>query len=166
MNNTDLALWAFVALAALVALALLASRWPAWAKGLLVLGVTALYFVAERGFQDAWGWPSQAAMPERFVLLAVVVEEPTPRDKGRLFVWVNGLEDGAPVRRPRAYQLPYSKSLHGMLEEAMKKTRQGVTQIGTALPRQGPTGMSWLRPGSEAPELKIGDLPVPQLPEK
>lgn len=166
MNTTDLALWAFVVLAALATLALLASRWPGWGKLLLVLGVTALYFVAERGFQDAWGWPSRAGLPERFVLLAVVVEEPTPRDPGRLFVWVNGLEDGAPLRQPRAYQLPYSKNLHGMLEEAMKKSRQGVTQVGTATARAGQAGPSWLRPGSEQPELKIGDLPVPQLPEK
>lgn len=34
----------FAALLVVTALALLWSRWPAWTKGLLVLGVTAFYF--------------------------------------------------------------------------------------------------------------------------
>lgn len=166
MSHDDLLLWAYVGLAALAALALLHSRWPAWGKGLLVAGVTGLYFFAHAAVQASWGWPSKDGLPERFVLLAVVVQEPKAGSEGALYVWLNALEEGKPQRLPRAYQLPYTKDLHAHLDEAMKKTRQGVTQLGSAEPRRGPQGASWLRPGGEPPDVKIRDLPQPQLPEK
>jgi hypothetical protein len=166
MTVTDGLVWSYVALAALAALALVASSWPRWAKALLVAGVTGLYFVAAEVLDDTWGWPSRSALPARFVLLAVVVEEPGKTTQGALHVWVNGLKDGKLVRQPRAYRLPYTKDLHALLEEGMKKVRQGVSQLGTAEPKSGPRGFSWLRPGSDEQDIKIRDLPVPQLPEK
>ena len=78
----------------------------------------------------------------------------------------NEIRDGKPLPQPRAYQLPYSKDLHALLGEAIKKTRQGVTQLGTSEPKRGPKGLSWLRPGSDEQVVKIRDLPAPQLPEK
>lgn len=158
-------LWAYVALAALAGLALVASAWPRWAKALLVAGVTALYFVANQALLDVWGWPSRQAMPERFVLLATVIEEPTAKQPGALYVWVNALQDGKPVAEPRAFKLPYSKDMHSHLSEAMKKVRQGVSQMGTTSNKTG-SGVSWLRPGGEVLDVKIRDMPVPQLPEK
>jgi hypothetical protein len=166
-SGTDVVLGCFVALAAVCALALVASRWPRWAKALLVAGVTGLYFAAERALDDTWGWPSRAALPERFVLLAAVIEEPTKGAPGALHVWVNALQDGRPAQQPRAFTLPYTRDLHAVLEEAMKKARQGITQMGSSEPRRGrDTFWNWLRPGSDEQQLKIGDLPVPQLPEK
>ena len=50
--------------------------------------------------------------------------------------------------------------------EAMKKNRQGISQIGTTEPKAGPQGYSWLRPGNEEQTVKVRDLPSPQLPEK
>jgi hypothetical protein len=38
--------------------------------------------------------------------------------------------------------------------------------MGTAEPRRGAKGSSWLRPGADEQEIKIRDLPAPQLPEK
>jgi hypothetical protein len=166
MIATDALLWSFVALAALSALALVFSAWPKWAKALLVLGVTALYFQGERAFNNVWGQPSRQSLPERFVLLAAVIEEPGKGSPGALYVWVNALEGGKPAREPRAYRLPYSKDLHALLDEGMKKVRQGVSQMGSAEPKSGPRGFSWLRPGNEEQAVKIRDLPVPQLPEK
>ena len=81
-------------------------------------------------------------------------------------MWVNALENGKPSAQPRAYRLPYAKDLHALLNEGMKKVRQGVSQMGTAEPKTGPKGFSWLRPGSDEQNVKIRDLPVPQLPEK
>lgn len=147
-------------------LALLFSRWPVWLRGLLVVGVTAFLFHAEDLVHRMWGWPSPDALPARFVLLAAVFEEPTAKSKGALYIWVNGLEDGKPVREPRAYRLPYAKDLHALLDEGMKKVRQGVTQMGTAEPKAGRRGFSWLRPGSDEQVMKLRDMPVPQLPEK
>ena len=156
----------FAALALLCLLALLWSRWPAWLKGMLVVGVSVFYFYGEHLVHHMWGWPSSDALPARFVLLATVIEEPSAKTAGALYVWVNAVEDGKPVALPRAYRLPYTKDTHSMLNEGMKKVRQGVSQMGTSEPKVGKGGVSWLRPGSDEQVVKIRDLPVPQLPEK
>jgi hypothetical protein len=166
MSSTDGLLWAYVALAFVAALALLASRWPHWAKALVVAGVTALYFMADHALTDVWGWPSRHALPERFVLLAAVIEEPSKTNPGALYVWVQALEQGKPAREPRAHRLPYAKDLHALLNEGMKKVRQGITQMGTAEPKAGPRGLAWLRPGSDEQNVKVRDMPLAQLPEK
>jgi hypothetical protein len=153
-------------LAFLCVLSLLWSRWPGWMKLLLVLGVAGFYFHADEVVHRIWGWPSADPLPPRFVLLAAVIEEPSAKTKGALYVWVNALENGKPVREPRAYRLPYAKDLHALLDEGMKKVRQGVSQMGSAEPKSGPKGFSWLRPGGDEQIVKIRDLPLPQLPEK
>jgi hypothetical protein len=156
----------FAALLLLCTLALLWSRWPAWLKALLVAGTSVFYFVAHDAVHAMWGWPSSDVLPPRFVLLAAVIDEPTAKSSGALYVWVNALEDGKPAAQPRAYRLPYSKDLHALLNEGMKKARQGVSQMGSSEPRPGRGGLSWLRPGSDEQVVKIRDLPAPQLPEK
>ena len=156
----------FCALLLLCALALLWSRWPAWLRGVLVVGVTVFYFYADDVAHQMWGWPAADAMPPRFVLLAAVIEEPSTKSAGALYVWVNALENGRPSPLPRAYRLPYTKDLHALLNEGMKKARQGISQLGTSEPKAGKRGIAWLRPGNDEQVLKIGDLPMPQLPEK
>jgi hypothetical protein len=94
------------------------------------------------------------------------VEEPSNKTAGALYIWVNGVEGGKPVALPRAFRLPYTKDLHALLNEGMKKARQGITQMGTAEPKAGKKGLGWLRPGSDEQVVKIRDLPAPQLPEK
>ncbi len=156
----------FCVLLLLCAMALLWSRWPVWLKGLLVAGVTIFYFHANDLVHEMWGWPSAEALPERFVLLAAVIDEPTTKSAGNLYVWVNALQDGKPNAQPRAYRLPYAKDLHALLNEGMKKARQGISQVGTAEPKAGKRGLAWLRPGNDEQVVKIADMPVPQLPEK
>lgn len=156
----------FAALLFIAGLALLWSHWPAWMKGLLVTGVTVFYFFANAVVHEMWGWPSSDALPARFVLLAAVIDEPTAQQPGGLYVWVNALDEGKPGAQPRAFQLPYSKDLHALLNEGMKKVREGVSQLGTSEPKPGKAGASWLRPGSDEQVVKLRDLPVPQLPEK
>lgn len=156
----------FAALVLLCTLALIWSRWPAWLKGLLVVATAVLYFWGDDVVHNLSGWPTSDALPERFTLLAVVIEEPTNKTAGALYVWVNAVEGGNPVALPRSFRLPYTKDLHALLNEGMKKTRQGVTQIGSAEPRAGKKGLGWLRPGSDEQVVKIRDMPAPQLPEK
>ena len=156
----------FAVLVLLCTLALLWSRWPGWLKGLLVAGVTVFYFHASEVVHDMWGWPSAEALPARFVLLAAVIDEPSAKTAGALYVWVNALQDGKPAAQPRAYRLPYAKDLHALLNEGMKKARQGVSQVGTSEPKAGRRGLAWLRPGSDEQVVKITDMPAPQLPEK
>jgi hypothetical protein len=70
-------------------------------------------------------------------------------------------------QRPRAYQLPYTRKLHMQVEEGIKKGRDGISQLGTAEAKAGNgRGLGWLRPGNDEQEIKISDLPSPQLPEK
>jgi hypothetical protein len=76
------------------------------------------------------------------------------------------MEDGKPAAQPRAYRLPYAKDLHALLNEGMKKVREGVSQVGTSEPKVGKGGLSWLRPGNDEQSVKLRDLPSPQLPEK
>jgi hypothetical protein len=142
------------------------SRWPAWLKGLLVIGVTAFYFYADEAAHGLTGWPSGDALPARFVLLAAVIDEPTAQRPGTLYVWVNAIEDGKPAAAPRGYRLPYSKDLHALLNDGLKKLRQGVSQLGSSEPKVGKGGLPWLRPGNDEQVVKLRDLPVPQLPEK
>ena len=156
----------FSALLLLCTLALLWSRWPGWLKGLLVAGVAVFYFWADDVAHNLSGWPAADLLPERFVLLAAVIDEPNTKSAGALYIWVNGIEGGKPIAQPRAYRLTYTKDLHTLLNEGMKKSRQGVSQLGTATPKAGKRGFAWLRPGNDEQEIKIRDLPVPQLPEK
>ncbi|MEK8025294.1 hypothetical protein [Pseudaquabacterium rugosum] len=153
-------------LAGLALLALLYSHWPSWLKLALCVGVVVFHFYADHTVHELSGWPTEDALPERFSLLAVVVEEPNAKTAGALYLWVNAIEGGKPVALPRAYRLPYAKDLHAVLNEGMKKARQGVSQMGTATPKKGKRGLAWLRPGRDEQEIKIRDLPAPQLPEK
>jgi hypothetical protein len=166
MSGTDGLMWLYVALAFLAGLALLFSAWPRWARALLVLGVAALWFAAALLLDGVWGWPSKRELPERFVLLAAVIEEPDRNSEGAVYLWVNKMEGNQPAAQPRAHRLPYSKDLHALVNEGMKKVRQGITQMGTAEPRRGSTGASWLQPATQTVDVKISDLPSPQLPEK
>ncbi len=163
---TNWLLWTFVAVVALCALALLQSAWPRWARAALVLAVTGLFFVGERISTDLAGWPAAGGLPERFVLLAAVIEEPTAKSPGALYVWVQPIRDGKPLREPRGVRLAYRKDLHALLDEGMKKARQGVSQMGSAQPRVGQGSFfAWLKPGDDQ-VVKLRDMPLPQLPEK
>jgi hypothetical protein len=159
---------AYGAILLLLLLALLWSRWPAWLKSLLVLAVTGLYFFGYDAVHAIWGVPSTDAMPARFVMLASVVEEPSSRAKGAIYLWVSEPQEGGPLLAPKAYKLPYSKDLHAQVEEGLRKGRDGIAQMGLAEAKAGAGkgGAGWLKPGNDEQEIKIRDLPSPALPEK
>jgi hypothetical protein len=159
---------AYAALLLLMACALLWSGWPVWLKSALVAGVTVLYFYGHAAIHAIWGIPSTDALPERFLMLSAVIEEPSSRNAGALYLWVSELREGQPMLEPKSFRLPYSKELHGQIHEGLKKGRDGVNQMGTAEPRPGKQGASFLglKPGNDEQEIRIRDLPVPQLPEK
>ncbi len=170
MNHSLLLLSVAYALLAFLLLCLCVwTRWHIALKIGLVSLVTVFYFIAYDGWLGSQGWPAEDALPKRFVLLAMVVEEPNKEreSKGNIFIWVNALEANRPAAEPRSYRLPYDKDLHSLFGEAMKKSRQGISQMGTTEPKAGPKGFSWLRPpGNDKLTIKISDLPRPQLPEK
>ncbi len=160
---------AFAVLLILLALSLLWSRWPAWLKGLLVVGVTGFYFYGHEAVREIWGIPSQEPLPQRFVMLAAAVDEPTGKTSGWVFMWVSEIVEGRTSLAPRAYRLHYTKELHSQIDESLKRSKDGVSQMGTAeikVVGNNRRGMGWLLPGNDEQEIKIRDLPSPQLPEK
>ena len=72
----------FAALVLLTTLALLWSGWPGWLKGVLVASVAVLYFWGDAVVHDLAGWPTADPLPERFVLLAAVIDEPASSAQG------------------------------------------------------------------------------------
>jgi hypothetical protein len=159
---------AYAALVLIAVLALLWSPWPRWLKAGLALGATVLYFFGHEAVHALLGLPSADALPERFVMVAAMVEEPNANQKGALYLWVRPLRDGVAEPQPRAYRLAYSRKLHEQINDGLKKGRDGVSQMGTAEVRagRGRGFASWLQPGADEQEVRIRDLPVPQLPEK
>lgn len=162
---------AYIALAALLILTLIATRLHLVLKVLLVLGVFVLYVTSYRGWQSSQGWPSGAnPLPERFLLHASVTQEPDPvsGDSGHIFVWASDLSDGKPAAQPRAYRLDYTKTLHSDLEEALRNMRNGNVQLGRkkqVIERPDrPTDLTRL--GERRTEIEIYSLPDPALPEK
>jgi hypothetical protein len=157
----------FAVLLFVTLVALLWSHWPAWLKGVLITAVTVLYFYGHEAVHSIWGIPSTDALPPKFVMLSAVVQEPTNKTPGLLYLWVSKIGDNGPTLEPRAYQVPYSRKLHTQIDEGIKKGRDGIGQVGTAEVKAGNgRGMGWLRPGNDEQEIKISDLPSPQLPEK
>lgn len=157
----------FSALLFVTLLALIWSRWPVWLKGVLVAGVTVMYFWGHDAVHSIWGISSSDALPPRFVMLGAVVQEPNAKTPGVLYMWVSPIADSGPVLEPRAYKIPYTRKLHMQIEEGLKKGNSGVSQMGTAEAKPGAgRGMGFLRPGNDEQEIKIRDLPSPQLPEK
>ena len=157
----------FVLFAVLLALALVFSNWPRWLKGLLALGVTVFYFWGYMSVHSLLGIPSTDALPERFVMIAAIVDEPRPKLAGALYVWITPIEEGQGVIQPKAYKLPYSRPVHEMIVEGMRKGRDGVNQMGVAEAKPGNgKGSGWLKPGNDEQEVKIMDLPTPHAPEK
>ena len=157
----------FAALLLLILLALLWSGWPSWLKGVLVLAVTGLYFFGNDAVHQIWGVPSADPLPERFVMLGAAVDEPTAKTPGSIFLWVSVPREGLKKLEPRAYRVPYTKELHTQIDQGVRKGKDGISQMGTAEVKAGNArGVGWLKPGNDEQEIKIRDLPSPQLPEK
>lgn len=158
----------YVAIAALLLILCLATRWPRRVKIGMVAVVTASYFFAQAVFHGMLGWPAEQRLPEKFVLLATMIDEPNKQrgTQGSIYIWVNAFENNKPVEQPRAYMLPYEKTLHADLGEAMKKSSQGIQQIGSTDLPIGRAQAYWQKAGNVGTKIKISDAPAPQLPEK
>ncbi len=165
-------LWLVIVYALLAFLLLvlcLATRWRWWVKAGGVVLVTGFYLLAHGTFLGMAGWPSDDRLPEKFVLLAAVFDEPSPArgHAGAIYIWVNPMKDNQPLAMPRVHRLPYEKDLHRILGDGIKKARDGNTQMGSTEPLRGQGGFSWLRPpGNDKLQIKLSDLPRAQLPEK
>ena len=123
---------AYAAVLLLLLVALLWSRWPRWLKTVLVVGVSVLYFWGYEVVGALLGLPDPGALPERFVMVGSLVQEPTQATPGAIFLWVRPLVEGRPAGEPRAYRVAYQRALHEQINDGVKKGREGIAQMGTA----------------------------------
>lgn len=160
---------AYVALAVLLLSLNVHSRWPAWVKLSATVLTGALYYVTYLSLEGLSGWPARSSLPQEFVMLSGYVHEPskTGNDKGRVYLWVLSLEKERVSSAPRGYHLPYSPLLHREVEEAGKRLRRGIKQLGKTETVQGRVqegDQAWIDEHVE--RIVIYDLPDPELPEK
>lgn len=157
--------------AAALSLAILARvRWVIRAGAVvLVLGVA---FAIWRASVDDAGWPYRSAFPDRSVLLACAVQEPSAGDAGVIYLWLqppdragNPLANAHSVTEPRAYAEPYSLGLESACQAAQKIAaaggRAGLRSKAKSRPVAGARG-----PTAPKTRFRAYRLPTPHPPPK
>ncbi|MCP4595234.1 hypothetical protein [Neptuniibacter sp.] len=161
---------AYVFFTALLLLAVIRGslKWPI--KFVLVFGAVLFYAASYFGWQQSQGWPSRAQLPQKFLFHYAVIEEPDKErsEEGKIFIWLTDLNNHEMADKPRAYQMPYERGMHGELEQALKKMRSGQPQLGEFKPevKQPKQAKNKHALGQKDQPLKFSDVPDPALPEK
>lgn len=162
---------AYVALAALVVVLLVYTRWPLWVKSSVVIGISVFYFVTYTSLEQILGWPTTTAIPKEFMVLSGYVKEPDKNagDDGKVYLWIAAydLKNHRVVDTPRAHVLPYSPYLHEQVEIANKKLQRGDPQVGRVELVSGPqlkAPKTWTDERVE--RIVLYDFPHRELPEK
>jgi hypothetical protein len=127
-------LWAVVAYVAPLVLAGLLLTVPRRRSPWLIAGVLAVlpifYTVQFTLLQGLSGWPTRAALPEQFELLAFSVEEPDRARgmDGQILLWLRPPD----AKQPRVHLLNYDRALHRSLSEAGQRLAEGRRQLGSS----------------------------------
>ncbi len=129
MENLNWGIWGLIAGYIALALLLLSlhvySRWSFGIKAAVTVLGLGLCAVTYKSYPGLLGWPVPGtSLPSKLYLVAVEVQEPD-----NIFLWAKDLDQGLGDRRPRAYQLSYSKSLHERADRAAAKARRGIPMI-------------------------------------
>lgn len=120
----------FILVLLLVAYLVLKTQLAIMVKLLVVCMVTVFYWVQYQSLIQYTGWPTTAALPRNFILIASEVHEPDPHkgDAGVMYWWIR--ESGNPDQPPRVYQLPYRAELHQKAEQVVTEQKQGAQYLG------------------------------------
>ena len=96
------------------------SSW--WRRAPYIVCAPPLALALWLGRPDPAGWPSSAEVPAHAQLVWAVVDEPDAAvgDKGHIYLWVD-----VGTAAPRAFALPYSRSLHRQVQKAMNAVKRG-----------------------------------------
>lgn len=161
MNSLAASLLYAAPLALLALLLISPARRPRW---VLAAALTALpvFYIGHYELAEALqGWPSDAAVPDDFRMLAFDVREPDPqRDSGgEILLWLRSTPDAT----PRVHRLPYSKGLHEKLVAANQLQAGGSPQIGTRGARTEAAGGDMAAPRDL---IEFRPEPRPTLPAK
>jgi hypothetical protein len=158
---------AYVVLALLLLNLSLYSNWSWWVKAVMIGLTSGFYIVTYFSLPPLLGWPTDAALPERFRLIAVHVQEPNKftGTEGRIFLWATAI-NAPPDSEPRAYRLLFAPTLHERAIEARNKLRKGIPQLGEVdQPALG--NLQDTAPlGQESARITFYDPPDPLFPEK
>jgi len=179
---------AYVVVALLLLALNLNARWSWQVKALAIAVVSALYIVTYYSLPPLLGWPTDQALPKRFNLIAVHVQEPDKASgsAGQIVLWVTDMAEGPRGGEPRAHRVEFTQSLHEKVEEAGNKIRKGLPQLGElreekvaahATPATATQGVQKQvgapgRPsdttsgGQNSVAIEFYDLPDPLFPEK
>lgn len=117
---------------------MLAAGAPWRRRAPFIVAAPALAFGLWLGRPDPTGWPSGAHIPAHASLQWAVVDEPDPSttDPGHIYLW---LDVGGTA--PRAFALPYSRSLHEQVQHALTAVQHGrpmaVARSGASGSRRG-----------------------------
>jgi hypothetical protein len=155
-------IFAYLVLALLLLVLLTRTRWGLTVKALAVVAVGLVGYSTVISYSPLIGWPTGIGLPKRFNLVGIHVDEPNKntQTKGTIYLWLTDMEQQIGKNIPRAYKIPYSPALHNKLNEASKKLRKNLPQLGeTEFVRNAVTG----RPEVD---LQFFDMPDPLFPEK
>ncbi len=120
----------FILVLILLAFLLLSCEIRPVSKFLLVLLISAFYWVQYQSLLQYGGWPTTDRLPDEFILIASEVHEPDAgsRDQGVMYWWVR--ESNNPQQPPRVYQLPYQVDAHEQAEKVLQEQKQGAQYVG------------------------------------
>lgn len=82
------------------------------------------------------GWPTQQDLPEKYQLHWIIIEEPSDKDEGAIYLLVNDISIKknrdirvgsyvANTKEPRLYKAPYSRAAHKQAQQFQKALREG-----------------------------------------
>ena len=154
---------AYVVIAVLLLSLNLFSRWSWWVKVLTDLIVIAFFWISYASIPQLLGWPTKQGLPRQFYLHAVNIDEPS-----RIFLWGTDLDRGLGRTAPRAFELPYSTSLHEQADVAARKLRRGLPVIGEINAAEGVSadGEAVVQQKTNQVEVRFIDAPQSLMPRK
>jgi hypothetical protein len=172
MNSALLLLMVLYAVLAFLVLALcLFTRWSVWVKTLSILVVTGFCLLSYDVLLGLLGYPAKQDLPARFVFHSAVVIAPdkNKQDSGRVYLWLSEITPDGPTRLPRAYEIPFDKELGNQVQEGLRRSKEGLVQIGETLEnekRNSAGVLGGIVTKANSQRFRLKDLPEPALPEK
>lgn len=171
----------YVALVALMLLAMVDSRWPLSLKLAGIVIGTVCYWFIYLGYRALEGWPAADELPESFRTQWIAIDEPdkSTGSPGAIYFWVRTLNDeGQPTGAPRAHALPFDQSVAEAAEAALGRLKNGETLNGYRTRQEMQPDATNELNESSLPEasgsfagmgddwIEFRDVPLPTLPAK
>lgn len=162
MEFLNLDIWGLTAAYVVVAFVLLSlhiySRWSYGIKAAVTVLVVGLCAVTYKSYPSLLGWPvPSSSLPAKLFLVAIEVQEPD-----NIYLWAKDLGTGLGDRRPRAYQLSYSKSLHEKASKAGSKIRRGIKII---VELEATSGVPTTATGTTKTDIKPDEVVFVEAPQ-